>query len=593
MAVAMEFWSGNPAVDIVAGLLLLDETDTSLCTLAVSTPVCPPPTLIPLGVLEEEEKDGWECEHPRAGSSPSFRNITDMVCACQIPLHMSPAEFCQFALPPCSIIAQAVRGMRVLRSGSPKFYFIVMHFATNEGGESFMAQFHGKPFNSLEPDLCIVHRVHEVGIQLADDGLSSQSDIASSRGTVSIDTRISFPAQQYASKDALPPEMCRDGNKYRRLPPQTLFLNPRMPDNQNMHCPVCLDRLLPDRVESEPDQLVAATSSSPAIGSGEGVAEVANVVLTILCGHSFHCMCIDKWMDESCPVCRYNQYPSECSICDDCGASDNLWLCLICGHIGCKQESLGRGHAESHYESTHHSYSMEVQTQRVWNYAAGGYVHRLLQNKSDGKVVETGVQSGDGAGEGSGPFSDRSLQKKLETVCVQYNHLLASELDVQRRYYEDQLSKIDAQQQMELARLQQDERDLEDKCRSMQSLADDLSVGKMELERQVEKLQLQLESISSEYEQLQRANADMIATQEKQKENVVAIKVREDVMNAEFSKRIEDLEQQIRDLQFYIETQRSIEQSPIRSELQEGHMLITESDRGTRHSHSHSHKKKR
>ena len=58
-------------------------------------------------------------------------------------------------------------------------------------------------------------------------------------------------------------------------------------------------------------------------------------VLTILCSHSFHWMCLNKWNDTTCPLCRYLQSPTESSQCDECGATENLWLCLVCGFIGC------------------------------------------------------------------------------------------------------------------------------------------------------------------------------------------------------------------------------------------------------------------
>ena len=33
-------------------------------------------------------------------------------------------------------------------------------------------------------------------------------------------------------------------------------------------------------------------------------------------------------------------------------------------------------------------YALELETQRVWDYAGDGYVHRLIQNTIDGKLVE-------------------------------------------------------------------------------------------------------------------------------------------------------------------------------------------------------------
>jgi BRCA1-associated protein len=57
--------------------------------------------------------------------------------------------------------------------------------------------------------------------------------------------------------------------------------------------------------------------------------------LTILCCHTFHIQCLTKWNDSTCPLCRYLQCPVESSQCDDCGTTDNLWVCLICGFNGC------------------------------------------------------------------------------------------------------------------------------------------------------------------------------------------------------------------------------------------------------------------
>ena len=45
-------------------------------------------------------------------------------------------------------------------------------------------------------------------------------------------------------------------------------------------------------------------------------------------------------------------------------------------------------HAEHHYRETMHTYALELETQRVWDYAGDGYVHRIIQNKADGKLVE-------------------------------------------------------------------------------------------------------------------------------------------------------------------------------------------------------------
>ena len=95
-----------------------------------------------------------------------------------------------------------------------------------------------------------------------------------------------------------------------------------------------------------------------------------------------------------------------------------MWICLICGHVGCGRYVAG--HAFHHFTLTQHCYSMQLGNNRVWDYAGvttedmklrsvgilrifqdsrdahfesphylgDNYVHRLVQNKSDGKLIE-------------------------------------------------------------------------------------------------------------------------------------------------------------------------------------------------------------
>jgi hypothetical protein len=41
-----------------------------------------------------------------------------------------------------------------------------------------------------------------------------------------------------------------------------------------------------------------------------------------------------------------------------------------------------------HFELTQHTYTMDLKRQHVWDYVGDNYVHRLIQNKGDGKLVE-------------------------------------------------------------------------------------------------------------------------------------------------------------------------------------------------------------
>lgn len=176
-------------------------------------------------------------------------------------------------------------------------------------------------------------------------------------------------------------------------------------------------------------------------------------LLTILCQHVFHCACLEKWRGSGCPVCRYTQNDAfsshratgddapenECSV---CGSTQNLWICLICGNIGCGR--YDSAHAFAHYEATNHTYAMDVVSQHVWDYAGDGYVHRLIQNKADGKLVDLPASAHAGGLKPAGMTgyaNDTVPREKLDNMGVEYAYLLTSQLESQRAYFEEQVER--------------------------------------------------------------------------------------------------------------------------------------------------------
>lgn len=216
--------------------------------------------------------------------------------------------------------------------------------------------------------------------------------------------------------------------------------------------------------------------------------------MTVQCDHVYHCACLARWKDSRCPVCRYSQMattssthpppglphppahaPSSCAA-PGCTITDSLWICLICGIVGCGRYSDGK-HAQRHFESTGHIYALELETQRVWDYCADAYVHRLLllqSNKASGEDSSDVAASSTPAPSprpprdpSAGPRSTlvelppatstapttaphhSSLpsntlshhrhphppSEKLEALSLEYSHLLTSQLSAQRTYF--------------------------------------------------------------------------------------------------------------------------------------------------------------
>lgn len=177
-----------------------------------------------------------------------------------------------------------------------------------------------------------------------------------------------------------------------------------------------------------------------------------NGLMTTPCSHIFHCTCLKNWKATTCPVCRFTLPQSEtddpdnpsaqpfgssgANMCTVCDCTDDLWICLICGYVGCGRYK--KGHAKDHWKETAHCFSLEIETQHVWDYAGDMWVHRLIRDKGDGKVVEL-------------PSSSRPNQfreeedvvprAKLESIALEYTHLLQSQLESQRAYFEEMINK--------------------------------------------------------------------------------------------------------------------------------------------------------
>ncbi|KAF5466813.1 hypothetical protein F2P56_016708 [Juglans regia] len=291
-------------------------------------------------------------------------------------------------------------------------------------------------------------------------------------------------------------------------------------------CPVCLERLDQDM-------------------SG---------ILTTICNHSFHCSCISMWTDSSCPVCRYCQQQPEKSICSVCQTSENLWICVICGFVGCGRYE--GGHAIVHWKETQHCYSLEVETQRVWDYVGDNYVHRLIQSKTDGKLVELNAHcalDSDACGScestDSG-LSEALLNSKVEAIVNEYNELLATQLENQKLYFESLLQDVKEETEREISK------------------AVDKAVG-----QKLQKMQAKLDRCVKEKEILDDLNESLLKNQEIWKAKILEIEERGKKALKLKDDKIRDSEEQLRDLMVFLEAGKTMEELSLSSEIKDGTVL--------------------
>lgn len=294
-------------------------------------------------------------------------------------------------------------------------------------------------------------------------------------------------------------------------------------------------------------------------------------ILTILCNHSFHSNCLLKWGDTSCPVCRYVQTPEVVAEnkCFECHSSESLWICLICGHVGCGR--YVQGHAQKHYIDTSHCYSMQLGNNRVWDYVGDNFVHRLLQNKTDGKLVEGPSPEK----HNSGQLAD--MDEKLDSVQLEYTYLLTSQLESQRNYYEEKLARLQGETKLGSADIHKSaKKAIAEKC-ELEAKVSQLNREKQLLDRKVQQLSMKLNQTLAELNDEKQLSMALQMNQITWQNKFTALENEFKEHKKTKEHELTELREQLRDVMFYFEAQKKISESAEREEIAEGTIVISES----------------
>lgn len=322
-------------------------------------------------------------------------------------------------------------------------YLVLIELCSEEAADELVEDLHGQPYTSLdETETCNVH--HVVALQ----------------GVAGISLMSPFFAPSSSQMLSSPSNVPTDSSTPSKTPISDGAFASIKNVSEDYNCAVCLEHMDLD------------TQRSPC--STQDSARVS--ILTTVCNHSFHMDCLLQWQDSPCPVCRYDHsgLNEALSQCQACGTTEHNYVCLICGVVSCgvgggvgsisiaatidtadalsQQRHHNRimqsSHARTHYNETLHAYALNTETQHVWDFAGQGYVHRLLQNKDDGKLVEVNDPSNTSSQERSlSPGLTEAqegevVHRKLEGFASQYYTLLKSQLEQQRIYYEGRLDEI-------------------------------------------------------------------------------------------------------------------------------------------------------
>ncbi|CCW71309.1 unnamed protein product [Phytomonas sp. Hart1] len=191
-----------------------------------------------------------------------------------------------------------------------------------------------------------------------------------------------------------------------------------------------------------------------------------------LCNHTFHVACyacVPSAFTE-CPLCRFSLYDLlNNARCEQCRTYEDLWVCLICGHVGC-----GRGrfnHQQFHYNLTGHSCTWQSSTNRVWSHRSRMFLSQEVSfllgehdekkeasspSRDCGRVVEKGetreteedvslpeswVTSPRWVDEKDQDLKAALTESKEEAVQQFYVDVLRNLLEEQRLWYESLTSR--------------------------------------------------------------------------------------------------------------------------------------------------------
>lgn len=295
----------------------------------------------------------------------------------------------------------------------------------------------------------------------------------------------------------------------------------------------------------------------------ERMDESVEGILTILCNHSFHSSCLAKWGDTSCPVCRYCQTPElePDNRCFGCGSQENLWICLICGHIGCGR--YVEGHAYKHYLDTQHTYAMQLGNNRVWDYAGDNYVHRLVQNKTDGKLVEFEPHWAE-------------QEEKLDSIKLEYTYLLTSQLETQRHFFESRMSRMEEESHRQLEELKDKTKLAIEERKQLEEKLSRVSKEKQAQEKKISQLSQKLNKAVLELKEEKEMNKCLRQNQQSWQQRLKETEKQIKEIQETKDKEIQELQHQVRDLMFFLEARDTLQNMPesTRQEIQDGQIVV-------------------
>ncbi|XP_054298127.1 BRCA1-associated protein isoform X2 [Pongo pygmaeus] len=166
--------------------------------------------------------------------------------------------------------------------------------------------------------------------------------------------------------------------------------------------------------------------------------------------------------------------------------------------------------------------------------------------------------------------------KCFECGVQEYSYLLTSQLESQRIYWENKIVRIEKDTAEEINNMKTKFKETIEKCDNLEHKLNDLLKEKQSVERKCTQLNTKVAKLTNELKEEQEMNkclrANQVLLQNKLKEEERILKETCDQKDLQ----ITEIQEQLRDVMFYLETQQKINHLPAetRQEIQEGQINI-------------------
>jgi hypothetical protein len=329
------------------------------------------------------------------------------VAVAKVPDNMDLWEFFDYF----KRVTPLILSTRVVKTEFTKFYAIIFQFKTTRDADDFIEEFQGRRFNLIDESRIILKKIEKVlsehhlergGGQEMDEGMREDKQVVRA---------------VYQTVEGAPESIFSLTEQLKTFEEHKSGVEQKEREMLSFkECPICLEPL-----------------------------SCEETTIIILCSHKFHLKCLLEWTDETCPVCRYQQYPFELSFCEKCDVCNDLWCCIICGFVGCGGTVPIHGHINDHYNETSHIYSKPIikvsepviqeiggSRKGIWDHSRHDFIHSLIYNSGSNTIMEGGKED-----------KEKRTDKKMEEMNDEINQLVSTQLDSQRSFYEDQLLKLE------------------------------------------------------------------------------------------------------------------------------------------------------